>query len=116
MNKIDLGQTMNTLANVGVILGIVFLAFELRQSQLVGRAQTRNEVSRAALEMNQSSPHAFRRDLNASSAPVCAPGLGSRAFLACERHWLTVREQGLRKGQRLPLERWRVQHGTCMVD
>jgi hypothetical protein len=55
MKKIDLGQTMNTLANIGVILGIVFLAFELRQSQVVGRAQTRNEVSRAGMELNQFS-------------------------------------------------------------
>jgi len=55
MKKVDLGQTMNTLANVGVILGIVFLALEIRQSQVVGRAQTRNEISRAGLEMNQFS-------------------------------------------------------------
>ena len=32
MKKIDLGQTLNTLANVGVIAGIVFLGVELRQN------------------------------------------------------------------------------------
>ena len=32
MNKIDLGQTLAILANVGVIVGIAFLAVELRQN------------------------------------------------------------------------------------
>ena len=32
MKKIDLGQTLNTLANAGVIAGIVFLAVELNQN------------------------------------------------------------------------------------
>ena len=37
MKKIDLGQTINILANVGVIAGIVFLAFELQQNnELLG--------------------------------------------------------------------------------
>jgi hypothetical protein len=32
LKKLDYGQTLNTLANVGVIAGIVFLAFELSQN------------------------------------------------------------------------------------
>ena len=32
MKKIDLGQTIGILANVGVLAGIAFLAFELRQN------------------------------------------------------------------------------------
>ncbi len=32
MKNIDLGQTLNTLANVGVIAGIIFLAYELNQN------------------------------------------------------------------------------------
>lgn len=32
MKNIDLGQTLNTLANVGVIAGIIFLAVELNQN------------------------------------------------------------------------------------
>ena len=51
MKKIDLGQTIAILANVGVIAGIVFLGFELRQNQLVGRAHSRNELSRAKEEL-----------------------------------------------------------------
>lgn len=46
MTKIDLGQTINTLANVGVIAGIVFLAIELRQNnELMG-----DEAERARAE------------------------------------------------------------------
>ena len=40
MKKIDLGQTLGILANVGVIAGIVFLAFELRQNNELLVAQT----------------------------------------------------------------------------
>jgi hypothetical protein len=32
MKKIDLGQTINTLANAGVIAGIIFLGLEIRQN------------------------------------------------------------------------------------
>ncbi len=32
MKKIDLGQTINTVANIGVIAGIMFLALEVRQT------------------------------------------------------------------------------------
>jgi hypothetical protein len=44
MKKIDLGQTISILANLGVIAGIVFLAFELRQNnaqlEIISRDQT----------------------------------------------------------------------------
>jgi hypothetical protein len=33
MKKIDLGQTINTLANIGVLVGIIFLAIEVSQNQ-----------------------------------------------------------------------------------
>ncbi len=32
MKKIDLGQTITILANIGVLAGIIFLAYELRQN------------------------------------------------------------------------------------
>ena len=40
MKKIDLGQAITILANVGVITGIVFLAFELRQNNELLEAQS----------------------------------------------------------------------------
>jgi hypothetical protein len=33
MKKIDFGQMSQVLANVGVMLGIIFLAIEIRQNQ-----------------------------------------------------------------------------------
>lgn len=39
MQKLNLGQNLGLLANVGVIASIVFLGIELRQSQLVDRSQ-----------------------------------------------------------------------------
>ena len=41
MKKIDLGQTITILANVGVIAGIVFLGFELRQNNEILLANSR---------------------------------------------------------------------------
>ena len=41
MKKIDLGQTISILANVGVIAGIVFLGFELRQNNALMAADAR---------------------------------------------------------------------------
>jgi hypothetical protein len=40
MKRLDLGQTINTLANIGVIAGIVFLAVEVDQFQDQMEAQT----------------------------------------------------------------------------
>jgi hypothetical protein len=51
MKKIDLGQTITILANVGVIAGIVFLAFELRQNndQLALQAQAQLQERRNSI-------------------------------------------------------------------
>ena len=39
MNKLDLGQTITILANIGVIAGIIFLAIELRQNNALIETQ-----------------------------------------------------------------------------
>ena len=39
MKKIDLGRTITIVANVGVIAGIVFLGYELRQTQIAMQSQ-----------------------------------------------------------------------------
>ena len=41
MKKIDFGQTIGILANIGVIAGILFLAFELRQNNQLLQADQR---------------------------------------------------------------------------
>jgi len=61
MAKVDLGQTLNTLANVGVIAGIIFLALELNQNREMMRAQIRNELARGSIDVVSLS--ATSRDL-----------------------------------------------------
>ena len=39
MKKIDIGQTIGILANVGVIAGIIFLGLELRQNSAAAQLQ-----------------------------------------------------------------------------
>lgn len=47
MKKFDFGQATNTLANLGVIAGIVFLAVQINQSNRLARAQMRNDISQS---------------------------------------------------------------------
>ena len=59
MKSLDLGQTLTILANFGVIAGIVFLAFELRQGNQLLVAQTSYaqfnvEQQRRLLQMQES--------------------------------------------------------------
>ena len=44
MKKIDLGQTITILANVGVIAGIIFLALELQQNNELLASQARSNL------------------------------------------------------------------------
>ena len=46
MKTIDLGQTIQVLANIGVIAGIVFLAFEIRQNTAAMRSATIQDIAR----------------------------------------------------------------------
>ena len=54
MKKIDLGQTITILANIGVIAGIAFLALELRQNNnlLVSQARQNLLEARASYQQN----------------------------------------------------------------
>ena len=50
MKRIDVGQAVNTLANIGVIAGIVFLAIEIRQNQAL--LDEGNRISQRTLEIS----------------------------------------------------------------
>ena len=45
MKRIDFGQSVAILANVGVITGIIFLAIELRQNNQMMVSQTRSNIA-----------------------------------------------------------------------
>lgn len=51
MRKIDLGQAMGILANLGVLVGILLLAYELNQNRQMMRSQTRSNISDTLVEM-----------------------------------------------------------------
>ena len=51
MKKIDLGQTIAILANIGVFLGILLLVYELNQNRELAAAQIRNEIAQASAEI-----------------------------------------------------------------
>lgn len=52
MKRIDFGRTINTLANLGVIAGIVFLGFELQQNNELLQVQARSNFQGARLQAN----------------------------------------------------------------
>ena len=53
MKKLDVIQTIGAIANFGVIAGIVFLGLELRQTQVLARAQMRNDVVQQRIDIAQ---------------------------------------------------------------
>jgi hypothetical protein len=51
VNKVNLGNTISILANIGVIAGIFFLAFELNQDRQLTRSQMRHELSQGSIDV-----------------------------------------------------------------
>ena len=50
MKKLDLGQTISILANLGVIAGIVFLGYEIRQNSFYLQEEARNSLFQNRLD------------------------------------------------------------------
>ena len=57
MKKIDVGQTIQIIANFGVIVGIVFLGLELNQNNRLLRNEARH-----SLAINAATAHARRAE------------------------------------------------------
>jgi hypothetical protein len=62
MKKPDLGQTLTILANVGVIAGIIFLAYEIRQNTAAIQSSTVQDYIDGTIEL--MSDLATNSDLN----------------------------------------------------
>jgi hypothetical protein len=62
MKKIDLGQTISILANVGVLAGIVFLGIEVQQNSAQIEQNTVAVAAQAVFELNQEA-NEIRRTL-----------------------------------------------------
>ena len=100
MKKIDLGQTITILANLGVIAGIVFLAYEVRQNNdLLGIEQRsaafERQVSMIDIVLNNSALDLL--DLLVEPADAMSPRdrdalvlLGIRVFIVYEQAFRDV--------------------------
>lgn len=55
MKKIDRGQTISLLANIGVLIGILLLVFELNHNRVVTEAQTRSAITASIIQLSQMS-------------------------------------------------------------
>ena len=54
MKKIDLGQIITILANVGVVIGLVFLTLEIRQNNAQMRAQGAYSIDQSVETLNRA--------------------------------------------------------------
>ena len=116
MKKLDLGQTVTILANVGIIAGIVFLGIELQQNNALLGAEaraTRAQVRMDGTDLAISSPElmgAFAREqsgeplseLDQMYLNMAANGV----FVRWEYVYGEFRE-GLIEEDSVPVENWR---------
>ena len=51
MKKLNPGQTISVLANVGVLIGILLLVYELNQNRVVAEAQTRAAITQVIIDL-----------------------------------------------------------------
>jgi hypothetical protein len=54
MKKIDIGQSVSIMANIGVIIGLVFLALEVRHSRTATELQTLADVQSGWFALNDA--------------------------------------------------------------
>ena len=54
MRRLDLGQTINSIANVGVIVGIVFLVVEINQSNRISSYSAEHSRRNQFIEINSN--------------------------------------------------------------
>jgi hypothetical protein len=116
MKKIDLGQVVQILANLGVIASIAFLAIQVRQNSDVQRAEARAaraQIRIDGLEARTSNPallaafHKQRRGEPLTELEETLLGVDARAILTGWQYiWGELRE-GLIESVDVPIEDWR---------
>lgn len=117
MKKIDVGRTLHTLANLGVIVGIVFLAVELNQNNQLLRNEARYnlQLSRSG-ELDDLWRNPELSDLMAKAREGGALTDGEQRrlrsfilsrFVRWEWYYEQYRE-GFVEQSNLPVEAWRI--------
>ncbi len=115
MKKIDLGQAVTVLANVGVIAGIVFLGMELQQNNELLAAQARYNliVQRADMTDTLREPHVLEAMENWAAGKEMGPGqnYGLRVvavkLLEMWEWQFNEYRAGMLELDQLPVENWR---------
>lgn len=122
MKKIDPGQAIAILANLGVIAGIVFLVIELQQNNELLAAQARGALADRRtqfVEMVSSNPSLAAIVVKVAEGDALSEVeklqfrmIGRRLFMSFESQYLEV-EQGVVPESSLPIRQWRSMfHGS----
>jgi len=115
MNKIDPGQAITILANVGVIIGIGFLALELSQNNDLLAAQARYNliVQRAAMNDSLNEPFILDALHKSAAGAEMTPVEQSAIFGVTQKlvemwEWqFNEYQAGMLDVQQLPTANWR---------
>jgi hypothetical protein len=70
MKKIDLGQTITIFANIGVIGGLIFVGFQLRQDRVIARIESaiaNNDSKISSLQLRAQNADVWVRGLAGDS-------------------------------------------------
>ena len=76
MKKIDLGQTIGIIANLGVLIGILLLVYELSQNRTAMQAQTRNAIAETLvnlLALEASTPELMEMEAKLQAGEPLTP-------------------------------------------
>ena len=116
MKKLDLGQAIAILANIGVIAGIVFLGFELQQNNELLRAEARadrRDINREAVIRGLENPDLRTARLKApngeplSDSELYILELDTQAALTDWQYIYLEYLQGLLDPETIPASAWR---------
>ena len=115
MKKIDLGQTITILANIGVIAGIIILALELQQNNDLLAAQARSDLTDRATrfgELLMASPDLAEIIIKRAADEPLSTGeefrfaeVGRRLLISFESQFIEV-ESGVVSEDTLPVRQW----------
>ena len=126
MKKLDFGQTVQILANIGVIAGIVFLGFEIQQNNAALNLQARldwEDTIRQGIRARLNNPEIIRatskaiREEQLSVDEEILLNDANRAALI--DFWFAYRQaqDGVLSVESLPVDRWRVvYHERPLMD
>ena len=99
MKNIDLAQTVSTFANIGVVLGLIFLGIEVYQSNQMNRTVGWNNLIQSGIDFNDAiAQNADLAEILAKSnndeSMSDAEAIRMRAFTAAsmQRVWLDYQQ------------------------